>query len=224
MENKFYVIGTPIGNLEDITKRAERVLSEVDIILAEDTRVTKKILNVLGIKKQIWRYDEHIHKKISPKILEFLEKGYTFGMVVDAGTPNISDPGSLLISYLRKSNPQIKIIPIPGPSALVTALSVSGMPANHFTFLGYPPYKKGRNKFFKELNEIKWRPIVIFESPHRLIKTFDDLENITQIKSNLVVTKELTKIYEEIWEGNIKEAKVYFQKEKLKGEFVIILP
>jgi len=224
MEGKLYIVATPIGNLEDITKRAEKTLKEVDIILAEDTRVTQKLLNHLNLKKTVWRCDDYVTKFQFEKILTELKNGKTMALVTDAGTPNIADPGYKLISFIRKGNPNIKIIPIPGPSALTTAISFSGINANQFTFVGYPPHKKGRGQFFKLIKNIQFHPIIIFESPHRLLKTLNDLEKYYQENFHLIIVKELTKIYEEFWEGDLKSAQNYFTGKKRKGEFIIIIP
>ncbi len=224
MNGKLYVVGTPIGNLKDITERGKETLQSVDLILAEDTRVTGKLLNHLGIKKPMWRYDEYAKSDLYERILEFLGAGKEIALVTDAGTPLIADPGSKLIAFIRERTPEVKIIPIPGPSAIVTALSASGMNADRFTFAGYPPHKKGRQTFFKTLKEIEMRPVAIYESPHRLQKTFNDMEKICGIEHPITVAKELTKIHEEIWKGTLEEAKRHFQKEKGKGEFVIIIP
>lgn len=224
MEGKLYIVATPIGNLEDITQRAEKILKEVDIILAEDTRVTQKLLNYLNIKKPIWRCDDYATNFQFESILTELKNGKTMALVTDAGTPNIADPGYKLISFIRKNNSNIKIIPIPGPSALTTAISFSGINANQFTFLGYPPHKKGRKKFFETILNIQIHPIVIFESPHRLLKTLEDLEKYYQTNCHLIIIKELTKIYEEFWEGDLKVAQNYFTGKKVKGEFIIIIP
>jgi 16S rRNA (cytidine1402-2'-O)-methyltransferase len=215
-----YVVATPLGNLEDITKRSEEILKNVDLVLAEDTRVTKKLLNHLKISKPLLRYDDYTPPSFYEKIKEMLKSGKSIALLTDAGTPNISDPGYKLVKFLRENG--LKSIPLPGPSSLTAALSVSGINCRNFTFLGYPPHKKGRKNFFEEITKIKIRPVVLFESPHRLTKTLNDLKNIGVEK--IVIAKELTKIYEEIWEGNIEESLIYFQGEKQKGEFVIIIP
>lgn len=224
MNGKLYIVGTPIGNLKDITGRGKETLQSVDLILAEDTRVTAKLLNHLGIKKPMWRYDEYAKSDLYEHVLEFLGGGKDIAMVTDAGTPNIADPGSKLISFIRERTPEVKIVPIPGPSAIVTALSVSGKNADQFTFAGYPPHKKGRQTFFKKLKELEIRPVVMYESPHRLQKTFNDMEHICTREHPITVAKELTKIHEEVWSGTIEEAKKHFEKDRGKGEFVIIIP
>lgn len=224
MNGKLYVVGTPIGNLKDITERGIETLQSVDLILAEDTRVTGKLLNHLGIKKPMWRYDEYAKSDLYERILEFLGAGKEIALVTDAGTPNIADPGSKLIAFVKERTPEVKIVPIPGPSAIAVALSASGLNADKFTFAGYPPHKKGRQTFFKMVKDIEIRPVVVYESPHRLQKTFGDLEKICGPNHPIIVAKELTKIHEEIWRGTVGDAKKHFEKDRGKGEFVIITP
>jgi 16S rRNA (cytidine1402-2'-O)-methyltransferase len=218
MIGKLYIVATPIGNLEDLTLRAIKTLKNADLILAEDTRVAGKLLSHLSIKKPIWRFDEYANSASYEKIKGLLEEGKNISFVSDAGTPNVADPGAKLVAFIRQNAPKADIIPLPGPSAVVTALSASGLNADQFTFLGYPPHKKGRQTFFKELAHIKTRPVVFYESPHRLAKTLEVLG-----EAEVIVAKELTKIHEEIWRGKASEALKYFTKEKGKGEFVIII-
>ncbi len=217
MIGKLYVVATPIGNLKDLTFRAIETLKDADLILAEDTRITGGLLNHLSIKKPIWRFDEYASPASYAKVKELIADGKTIALVSDAGTPNIADPGAKLVAFIRQ-NTSADIIPIPGPSAIATALSVSGLNADQFTFLGYPPHKKGRQKFFQGLAAISIRPIVFYESPHRLAKTLAALGD-----TEIVVCKELTKINEEVWRGKASEALKYFTKEKGRGEFVIII-
>ena len=218
-----FIVATPIGNLEDITLRALRILKEVDLVLAEDTRVTKKLFRHYEIKKPLQRYDEHVAERMHIRITEQLREGKSIALVSDAGTPGISDPGSRLVAYVREHAPEVSIVPIPGPSALIAALSVAGVSTNEFTFLGYPPHKKGRKTFFESVRDIVVRPVVLYESPHRLQKTLAGITEAMGEDAKLVVAKELTKIHEEIWRGTAKEATNYFQKEKGKGEFVILV-
>lgn len=221
--NSLFVIATPIGNLEDITLRALRVLKEVGFVLAEDTRVTQKLLRHYEIKKPILRYDEHTAERMHARIAGELEQGKSIAMVTDAGTPSISDPGARLVAYVREHAPEVSIVPVPGPSALTTALSVAGVSANSFTFLGYPPHKKGRKTFFKGMRDIIVRPVVLYESPHRLRRTLEGIAEVLGNDTSLVIAKELTKIYEELWHGTCAQAIVYFVGKKGKGEFVLII-
>ena len=218
-----YIVGTPIGNLKDITLRALEVLKTCDVILAEDTRVANKLLSHYNIQKPIWRADAESERKIMKKVEEELLNGKNIAYISDAGTPNISDPSSFLVGHIRANVPDTKIIATPGPSAVVSFLSVSGVSGDRFTFLGYPPHKKGRNKFFDELKNIKITPIVFFESPYRVQKSFDDISRVFGADTRIVVGKELTKVFEEIWSGTPEEAKEYFIGSKLKGEFVVII-
>jgi 16S rRNA (cytidine1402-2'-O)-methyltransferase len=220
---KFYVVGTPIGNLEDITYRAVRVLNEVDLILCEDTRVTINLLNKYGIKKPTMSY--HSQSKIAKvdKIIEMINEGKTLALVSDAGTPTISDPGSVLVSTIRENFPDAEIIAIPGPSALTSALSISGLPSSEFTFLGFLPHKKGRETLFKEIADTE-RTVVFYESPHRILKTLESLK--THIgERKIVIARELTKIFEQIISGNAEDILAYFEKnkDKIRGEFVVMI-
>ncbi len=218
-----YIVATPIGNLKDLTLRAIEVLREADLVLAEDTRVIQKILNHLDIRKPVWRADEYAHDSFYKKVAEFLQTGKNVAFVSDAGTPGIADPGSKLVNYISEYAPDTRIVPVPGASAVAALLSVAGINTNEFTFVGYPPHKKGRETFFKNLVEIKVRPIVLYESPHRLQKTLEGIEKAFGKNQNIVVGKELTKLHEEIWRGTPGEAKEYFKGEKGRGEFTITI-
>ena len=219
-----YIVATPIGNLKDITLRALEILKEADLILAEDTRVTKKLLSHYEINKPLKRYDENVGQAIYSEAKERLQKGQNIALATDAGTPAISDPGSKLVAFLRKELPDVKIVSIPGPSALVAALSVSGINSDKFTFLGYPPHKKGRQKFFEKLKDTEIQPIVLYESPHRIVKTLDNLAEVFGQDYEIVVCRELTKVHEEIFTGTIKSALIHFKGERQRGEFVLIIP
>ncbi len=221
--SKFYVVGTPIGNLEDITYRAVRILGEVDLVLCEDTRVTRNLLEKYQIKTPTMSY--HAQSKISKadKIIELLNEDKNLALVSDAGTPTISDPGSLLISQIKQFCPEVEIIVIPGPSAVISALSISGISVAEFTFLGFLPHKKGRETLFKEIG-ISERVMVFYESPHRIIKTLESLEKFAPTKK-VIIARELTKIYEQVVSGNAEELKKYFNDnpDKVRGEFVVII-
>lgn len=221
---KFYVVATPIGNLEDISFRAVRVLGEVDLILCEDTRVTKKLLQKYDINTMTLSYHSYSGLSKIDKVLDLIREGKTVALVSDAGTPTISDPGSILVSKIREEfKNDVEIIPISGASALISALSVSGLTADQFLFLGFLPHKKGRETLFREMTETK-RTIVFYESPHRIIKTLESLKN--HIKNRkVVIARELTKIYEEVINGTSVELLEYFEKnpDKIKGEFVVMV-
>lgn len=220
-----YIVATPIGNLEDITLRALRILSEVDLVLCEDTRVTKKLLDKYEIKTRTMSY--HSHSKLSKvdKIFDLLEEGKNIALVSDAGTPTISDPGVLLVQQVReKFGDEVKIEPIPGASAFVAALSASGISSANFLFLGFLPHKKGRETLFKEIANSK-HTIVFYESPHRIIKTLESLSQVLLKERKIVIGRELTKIYEEIISGGANDILSHLMEnpEKQKGEFVVIV-
>jgi 16S rRNA (cytidine1402-2'-O)-methyltransferase len=218
-----FVVATPIGNLKDITIRALETLKSVDYILAEDTRVALKLLSYYNIKKPLISYHKYSADFIYQKIYSLLLENKNIALVSDAGTPLISDPGERLIKFLLEKNKNIKIIPIPGASALIAALSVAGANAGQFVFLGYPPHQKGRKKFFEKIINFSIWPVVLYESPHRLEKTLKNLMEVLGENFKIIICRELTKIYEEIWRGNISEALNYFKNKKVKGEFVLIL-
>ena len=214
-----FVVGTPIGNLEDITLRAISTLQNVDLILAEDTRNSKKLLSAHNIDTKMMSYHEHSNEKETKRIISLLLDGKNLALISDAGTPTISDPGYGLIRDCIKK--EIKIIPIPGASAITTAMSVSGLPSDSFTFFGFLPQKKGRIKKIKDLLNVD-NTIILFESPFRLEKTLNQLKEYLGNRS-VVVGRELTKLYEEIIRGNLEDVIKYFSKSKVKGEIVIMI-
>ena len=220
----FYVIATPIGNLEDMTLRAIRVLSEVDLVLCEDTRVTGKLLKHYEIKTVTKSY--HTQSKLSKidGIIEMLQGGKNIALVSDAGTPTISDPGSLLIKRIREELPDCNIVSVPGANALAAAYSISGITGGEFTFLGFLPHKKGRETLFKEIAASK-RPMVFYESPHRIMKTLESLTTHLEPKRLVVVAREITKMFEEVVRGDSKEVQAYFttNADKVRGEFVVMV-
>lgn len=214
-----FVVGTPIGNLKDITVRAISTLKDVSFILAEDTRNSKKLLSAHDIQTRMISYHEHSSEKESQKIVKLLLEGNDLALISDAGTPTISDPGYGLIRECIKH--EIRIIPIPGVSAITAAISVSGLPSDSFTFYGFLPQKKGRLKKIQDLTQVN-NTIILFESPYRLEKTLSQLlEHLGD--RTVVVGRELTKLYEEIIRGNLSEVLEYFSKSKVKGELVIMI-
>jgi len=223
--SNLYIVATPIGNLEDITKRALRILTEVDLILCEDTRVTKKLLDYYQIKTPTLSYHQYSKFKKIDYILELLEKGKNIALVSDSGTPGISDPAGKLVFMAYSLG--IKICPISGPSAVITAACVSGLPMERFMFMGFPPKKKKRKKFFEEIINSKY-PVIFYESPYRIIKSLQDLYeinrkfNIKQIR-NIVICRELTKKFETIYRGKIDEVIKEIEKDKVRGEFTVIV-
>lgn len=224
----FYIIATPIGNLDDITKRALDTLCFVDFILCEDTRRTLKLLNYYNIKKPLISYHQHSKLKKVKQIISLLERNKNLALVSDAGTPAISDPGNELINLIIKEfGDKVKIVPIPGPSALIAALSISGFNTNKFLFLGFPPHKKSRNKFFQEVIKSRY-PVVFYESSHRILKTLSDLKKLFKdldSKFEIVICRELTKKFESIYRGNIIEIieEISSKKENQRGEFVVVI-
>ncbi len=227
----FYVVATPIGNLEDITLRALKVLGSVDLILCEDTRMTKRLLDRHTISVKTLSY--HAHSKISrvEEIISLLKEGKNIALVSDAGTPGISDPGSELVRRIREEMKneltagELKIESIPGPSALTGALSIAGVPCADFTFLGFLPHKKGRETLFKEIVASE-RTMIFYESPHRIMKTLESLVvSLKDSSKKVTVCRELTKIFEEVVSGTSEEVLNYFtmHEDKVRGEFVVIV-
>ena len=217
---KIYVVPTPIGNLEDITIRALDILKTVDLVLAEDTRKSKKLFDHFDIKTPLSSYHQHNeHKKIK-KIVDDIQKGVVCALISDAGTPSISDPGFLLIRECIKNN--ILIETFPGATAFVPALVNSGLPTDKFIFEGFLPHKKGRSKRLIQLSK-EGRTIVLYESPHRILKTLDSLIKYFSPDRKASISRELTKIYEETQRGTLSELFSYFSEKKVKGEFVIVV-
>ncbi len=223
-----YIVATPIGNLEDITLRAIRTLKEADLIVCEDTRTTKKLLDRYKISTPTMSFYQNMRRggAVKPvpkleKIIGELKSGKNIALVTDAGTPGISDPGNQLVEKAVEN--YVAVIPIPGASAITALASVSGIDLSGFVFLGFPPHKKGRETFFKELAVFKY-PVMYFESPHRLVKNLELLKLLAPGK-NVILGRELTKMFEEIVRGNINEVLGYFEenKSKAKGEIVIIV-
>ncbi len=219
-----YVVATPIGNLEDMTLRALRILKEVDYILCEDTRVTGGLLAHYEIKTKLRRYDAHTSDGVHEAIIADLEAGKKLALVSDAGTPGVSDPGVFLIAKLRELTPEVRIEPIPGASAVTALFSVAGLPGNQFSFLGFVPQKKGRQTFFADL-ELYDHPVIFFESTHRIMKTLESLSNTLGEGSKVVVGRELTKLFEQVVSGTATEVLAYFNTnpDKVRGEFVVIV-
>ncbi len=218
-----YIVATPIGNLEDMTLRAIRVLKEVDLILCEDTRETGKLLKHYEIQKPMQSY--HAQSKLSKidDIIEMLRDGKNIALVSDAGTPTISDPGSLLVKKIRGELPDAKVVGVPGASAITAAFSTSGITGGEFVFLGFLPHKKGRETLFKEIAEAS-RPYIFYESPHRILKALGSLDKFVP-KKTVTIGRELTKMFEQTISGTPKELLSYFEKneDKVRGEFVVMV-
>ncbi len=217
---KLYVVPTPVGNLEDITRRAIRVLQEADLILAEDTRKGLNLLRHYGIEKQVISYHKDNEHRMVPSILGRLQEGQTLALISEAGMPGISDPGFLLIRACIEQN--IAVESLPGPTAFVPALVNSGLPCDRFFFEGFLPAKKGRNKRLKEVSRLP-HTIVLYESPHRLLRTLKDLNEHFGKERRASISKEISKIHETTFRGTLEELLKQFEGSKPKGEYVIIV-
>src|SRR5918993_1585202 len=215
-----YLVPTPIGNLKDITLRALEVLKEVDVILAEDTRNTSRLLNHYQITKPLSPYHQHNEHKILQHLVDQLLAGKKMAVVTDAGTPGISDPAFLLIRECVKNN--IRVESLPGATAFVPALVNSGLPINSFCFEGFLPLKKGRQTFLKKLAEEE-RTMVFYESPMRLVKTLEEFITYFGAERQCCVSRELTKMFEENKRGSLQEVHDHFSAKAVKGEIVIVI-
>lgn len=216
-----YIVATPIGNLEDITLRAIRVLKEVSTVFCEDTRTTRVLLNKYDIKTATESFHAQSPLSKMDRIQELLEAGKDIALVSDAGTPGISDPGMLLVSEIRNRLPDTKVIAIPGASALTAAISIAGKPLHEFVFVGFLPHKKGRQTLFEEM-KVSDRPYIFYESPHRIEKT---LESLKEVGKKVTILRELTKIHESYVSGTAEEVLATFvnDPQTLRGEFVVIV-
>lgn len=223
-DGKLFVVATPIGNMEDITLRALETLRKADYILCEDTRQTIKLCNRHGISgKKLISYHQHSKISKTEQIIRLLKEGNALALVSDAGTPGISDPGNSLIrEVLKELGDDVSIVSIPGASAVIAALSVSGVADKEFFFAGFPPIKKGRNKFFAELVRIPGAK-VLYESSHRILKTLDGIAKVFEKEHKVVVCREMTKMFETVYRGKVLEVKERIEKEGPKGEFVVIV-
>ena len=215
-----YLVPTPIGNLKDITLRALEVLGQVDVILAEDTRTSSKLLNHYQIQKPLTPYHQHNEHKILQHLVDQLVAGKTMAVITDAGTPGISDPAFLLVRECIKNN--IKVESLPGATAFVPALINSGLTTNRFAFEGFLPLKKGRHTALTQL-ATEERTIIFYESPMRLVKTLEDLIQYFGAERQCCVSRELTKMFEENKRGNLQEVHDYFKQKTVKGEIVIVV-
>ena len=218
--SKLFVVPTPIGNLGDITLRSIEVLKSVDLILAEDTRTSSKLLKHYDIDTPVESFHMHNEHKKLESVINKLRSDSEIALISDAGTPGISDPGFLLVRECI--NNEVEVECLPGPTAFVPAIVSSGLPCDRFSFEGFLPVKKGRTKRLKELST-ETKTMVFYESPHRILKTLNDLSNYFDVESQISVSRELTKLYEETFRGTIKESVEHFEKNKTKGEFVIVL-
>jgi 16S rRNA (cytidine1402-2'-O)-methyltransferase len=215
---KLTIIPTPIGNLEDITLRALRVLKEVDIVFCEDTRTTKNLLKHYDIEKRCYAYHINNEHKQVEQYVQWIQNGQTAALVSDAGTPGISDPGYLFIRACLSA--EIEIECLPGATALIPALVASGFPCDKFYFHGFLPHKKGKETTLKMLSERK-ETVVFYESPHRLVKTLNMMQSIFPIETRICVSREISKLFEEHFRGTIPEALAHFSAKEVRGEIVV---
>ena len=220
MTGTLYIVSTPIGNLEDVTLRALRILKEADLIAAEDTRHSLKFLNHFGIKKPLISYWGEKEKVRAEETLQRLKDGQSVALISDAGTPGISDPGTLLIRKAIEEG--ISVVPVPGPSAVITALSLSGFSTEEFTFIGFLPAKQMQRRKILERLSLEQRTLVFYEAPHRIRDTISDFADIMGDR-NIVVIKELTKFYEEVLRGTVPDVLVRLEQSTIAGEYVIVL-
>jgi 16S rRNA (cytidine1402-2'-O)-methyltransferase len=220
MSGKLYLVPTPIGNLEDITLRALRVLKEVNLILAEDTRTSAPLLKHFDIDQKVYAHHQHNEHKAVAEIVRFLKEGQNIALISDAGTPGISDPGFLLVREVLKNGLPVECLP--GATAFVPALVNSGLPNDRFTFEGFLPVKKGRQTRIKELAS-ETRTMIFYESPHRLLKFLEELIAYFGAERQASISRELTKMFEENVRGTLAEIKTHFEENILKGEFVIVV-
>jgi 16S rRNA (cytidine1402-2'-O)-methyltransferase len=249
--SKLYIVATPIGNLEDISMRALRILSEVDFVLCEDTRVTGKLMQHFEIKTPRISYHQHSDDRKNEEVLKLLEAGKDLALVSDAGTPGISDPGGKLVALaLERLGERVSIESVPGPSAVTAALSITGIPTEKFVFLGFPPHKKGRQTFIRHIGDSIF-PVVIYESKHRIIKFLEELVDLNkeiekhneeaeaynfrvlskekkEKKSpitSVVVCRELSKMHETVYRGELKDIieKIKNNADDQRGEFVVVV-
>ncbi len=214
------MVATPIGNLEDITARAVRILSEADAVACEDTRVTGKLLQHLGFKKPLVSVHEHSSEQSLAQVMGLLEEGKNVAYTSDAGTPGVNDPGGKLVQ--RCFEVGVTVIPIPGPSALTTAISACGFAMDEFTYVGFIPHKKGRKTLFEEIAERK-TPTIFFESTHRILKTLAELKEKLDPSRLIFCGRELTKMHETLYRGSVAEVEQKILTTSTKGEFVLIV-
>jgi 16S rRNA (cytidine1402-2'-O)-methyltransferase len=235
-----YIVGTPIGNLEDVSMRAIRILGEVDFILCEDTRNSRVLLDHYNIKTPCISYHQHSDDIKVDQIIKLLEQGKNLALITDAGTPGISDPGGVLVAkVIDRFGEDMKIESVPGPSAVTAALSISGIPTDKFIFMGFPPHKKGRQTFIRRILESDY-PVVVYESKHRIVKFLNELkeakesssisdeEAMQKKKKNLesvVVAREISKMHETVYRGDIDNiiAQITATPDDQRGEFVVIV-
>ncbi len=216
-----YLVATPIGNLEDITLRALKILQDVDHVAAEDTRHSGQLLKHFQIESHLISYHAHNSAQRIPYLIELLQSGQSIALITDAGTPSISDPGCQLVQACHQSG--LSVVPVPGPTAAITALIASGLPTDRFVFEGFLPTQTRERQ--ARLVQLKTEPrtVILYEAPHRLSRTLADLAQVMEPDRQIVLARELTKRYEELWYGSLADAQVYVQHQSPKGEFTLVL-
>ncbi|MBN2096159.1 16S rRNA (cytidine(1402)-2'-O)-methyltransferase [Candidatus Peregrinibacteria bacterium] len=219
-QGKLHIVATPIGNLDDLTFRAKKILETVELIACEDTRHSRILLDHYGIKKPLLSFHSHSGQTKVDKVLAYLKNGDDVALISDAGTPGISDPGYVLIQAAMEND--IEVIPVPGASAVITALCASGLPTDKFLYLGFLPVKKGRQTVFQKIAGSEYT-VVFYESPHRLMKTLTQLKDFLKPAAEIVVAKELTKIHETFFRGTISDIGEKLPAGKPKGEYVVMI-
>lgn len=219
-KGSLYLIPTPIGNLDDISKRAIETLEMVDIILCEDTRHSSRLLNHLGINKKLYSYYEHNEKTRAKEAVEWLKQGHDIGLITDAGMPSVSDPGYIIVDLVHKN--ELKVYAIPGANAALTALVLSGFDSSRFQFIGFLP-RQNSKKREELLDTINYNGLtIIYESPNRLLQTLKMMEEIFPDRS-IFIAREMTKLYEEHFRGSVVDAVLHFGAKEIKGEIVVVL-
>lgn len=220
MTGTLFVIATPIGNLEDVTLRAIDVLKSLDVLFSEDTRVTRRLLDRYGIRVNVESYREQVHARQTERIVGLLRDGRSVGLVSDAGTPGVSDPGTMLVRDVLNALPDARVTPIPGPSAVTASVSAAGFPSDAYTFYGFPPHKKGRNGFFDEVMACP-HTAVLYESPHRILKALGQIAE-RDAGRRVCILRELTKVHETVYRCSAGDAADAVRGDE-RGEFVIVV-
>lgn len=215
-----YIVSTPIGNLEDITYRAVRILGSVDLILAEDTRVTRILLDRYGISKPLFSYHDFNKEKVTPQLIKRLKDNEEMALVSDAGTPGVADPAFNLVREAIREN--ISVIPVPGASAILSAFVCSGLPTDRFVFEYFLPHKSSQRLRFFEALKSEVRTVIFYETPHRILKVLDEITQVIP-ETVLVIGRELTKIHEEFLRGTAADLLLHFEKKPPKGEMVVLI-
>ena len=223
MIGTLYIVATPIGNLEDITYRAVRVLKEANQIVAEQPNVSRKLLEHYGIKTHPVKLNQHAGRRAFTKVLAALREGKAVAYITSAGTPGISDPGAKLVEVVRSEfGDDVAIVPVPGPAAVTTLASVAGVPVDRFHFMGFPPQKRGRRKFFERVAGFR-EPVILYESPHRILKTLRELADVVGDSRHAVIGRELTKQFEEIMDGTLGELLEHVEESMPRGEYTLLI-